>query len=70
MNLKASDIIATLTAAIQKHGDLPCYLEDSDIESMRVHPTIDGRESFENGKRIGVPTEFTLVFLSKGESGG
>lgn len=65
MNLKASEIIAALSAAIQRHGDLPCYLPDSDIASMKVHATTDGAESFENGKRVSVPTEFVLDFVAK-----
>lgn len=65
MSLKASEIIAILASAIQKHGDLPCYLEDSDIKMMRVCPTTDGSESFENNKRVNIPTEFTLGFVAK-----
>ena len=63
--MKASEIIAVLTAAIQRHGDLPCYLEDSDIYRMKVHPTTDGAESFESDKRVNIPTEFTLEFIPK-----
>lgn len=65
MSMKASEIIAALSAAIQKHGDLPCYTVDCDIERMDVHPTTDGGVSFENGKRVSVPTEFTLDFVAK-----
>jgi len=65
MSMKASEIIAALSAAIQKHGDLPCYLADSDIARMKIHPTTDGAESFESGKRVNVPTEFTLEFRAK-----
>lgn len=64
MSLKASEIIAILSAAIQKHGDLPCCLADQDIANMKVHPTTEGAESFENGKRINIPTEFTLEFVA------
>jgi len=63
MTMKASEIIAILSAAIQRHGDLPCYSPDADIASMKVHPTTDGAESFENGKRVNIPTEFTLEFM-------
>ncbi len=52
MAMKASEIIAALSAAIQSHGDLPCYTPDSDIDRIKVHPTTDGAESFENGKRV------------------
>lgn len=65
MSMKASEIIAALSAAIQKHGDLPCYLSDSDIDRMKVHPTTEGAESFENGRRVSRPTEFTLEFVAK-----
>ena len=65
MSMKASEIIAALSAAIQTHGDLPCYTTDSDIDRMKIHPTTDGAESFENGKRVGKPTEFTLEIIAK-----
>jgi hypothetical protein len=64
MSLKASEIIAILAAAIQRHGDLPCYLADQDIASMKAHPTTEGAESFENGKRVNIPTELTLEFVA------
>jgi hypothetical protein len=63
--MKASEIITALTNAISKHGDLPCYLPESDIDRMKICPTTDGAESFENGKRVNVPTEFTLEFIAK-----
>lgn len=63
MSMKASEIIASLAAAIQRYGDLPCDLEDSMISEIYIHPTADGFEAFENGKRVHIPTEFTIEFI-------
>lgn len=61
--MKASRIIAALQVAIKEYGDLPCYLADSDIASLEIRPTTDGgAEAFEDGKRVNVPNEFTLIF--------
>lgn len=63
VNMKMSELIATLEKAKAEHGDLPVYTYDSGIAALKVHACFDGGMSWTDGKPDHIPNEFILEFI-------
>jgi len=59
--MKISEVIKALQAAMDQHGDLPAFTEDSDIAKVEVAACSDGVSRTEDGKAE-KPNEFVLIF--------
>lgn len=60
--MKISEIIKKLQAAMEKHGDLPAYTQDSDIARVEVAACRNGISVTHKGQPLGEPNEYVIVF--------
>lgn len=49
MTLTMAQLISQLMGIMERHGDLPVYFTDTDIRTIRAHPSRDGVMRTENG---------------------